>query len=284
LGAFGRIEVLNQTATSGSNSYMAFSTRGGDVMAERMRIDSAGNVGIGTASPWSQLSVSTPNAGTLGYLGFKDVVLGGDVRFGKQDGASNNAVSGTWTNNDYLFYTNSTERARIDSSGNLLVGTTSAFGSQKICVSFDGASAGGIGFVTTTNNTYNAAKFYNSSGSQVGNISVTASTTSYNTSSDYRLKEDWVAVADASTRVNALKPVNFAWKLNGSRVDGFLAHELAEVVPEAVTGEKDAVDAEGKPVYQGIDQSKLVPLLTAALQEALAKIESLEARLDAANI
>jgi hypothetical protein len=212
LGAFGRIEVLNQTATSGSNSYMAFSTRGGDVMAERMRIDSAGNVGIGTASPWSQLSVSTPNAGTLGYLGFKDVVLGGDVRFGKQDGASNNAVSGTWTNNDYLFYTNSTERARIDSSGNLLVGTTSAFGSQKICVSFDGASAGGIGFVTTTNNTYNAAKFYNSSGSQVGNISVTASTTSYNTSSDYRLKEDWVAVADASTRVNALKPVNFAWK------------------------------------------------------------------------
>jgi hypothetical protein len=63
-----------------------------------------------------------------------------------------------------------------------------------------------------------------------------------------------------------------------------LAHELAEVVPEAVTGEKDAVDAEGKPVYQGIDQSKLVPLLTAALQEALAKIESLEARLDAANI
>jgi hypothetical protein len=103
----------------------------------------------------------------------------------------------------------------------------------------------------------------------------------YNTSSDYRLKEDWVAVADASTRVNALKPVNFAWKVDGSRVDGFLAHELAEVVPEAVTGEKDAVDAEGNPVYQGIDQSKLVPLLTAALQEALAKIESLTARVSA---
>jgi hypothetical protein len=68
---------------------------------------------------------------------------------------------------------------------------------------------------------------------------------------------------------------------SGERVDGFLAHELAEVVPEAVTGEKDAVDAEGKPVYQGIDQSKLVPLLTAALQEALAKIESLTARVSA---
>jgi hypothetical protein len=82
----------------------------------------------------------------------------------------------------------------------------------------------------------------------VGSITTTASATSYNTSSDYRLKEDWVAVADASTRVNALKPVNFAWKVDGSRVDGFLAHELAEVVPEAVTGEKDELivkDAEG---------------------------------------
>jgi hypothetical protein len=127
--------------------------------------------------------------------------------------------------------------------------------------------------------------------SPVGSISTNGSSTSYNTSSDYRLKEDWVAVADASTRVNALKPVNFAWKVDGSRVDGFLAHELAEVVPEAVTGEKDAVqlvdikDEDGnvtgqeeRPVYQGIDQSKLVPLLTAALQEALAKIDDLTAR------
>jgi hypothetical protein len=96
--------------------------------------------------------------------------------------------------------------------------------------------------------------FYNSNG-VVGIISTSGSATTYATSSDYRLKEDWVAVADASTRVNALKPVNFAWKVDGSRVDGFLAHELAEVVPEAVTGEKDAVDAEGNPVYQGIDQA-----------------------------
>ena len=110
---------------------------------------------------------------------------------------------------------------------------------------------------------------------------MTSTGTSFNTSSDYRLKEDWVAVADASTRVNALKPVNFAWKVDGSRVDGFLAHELADVVPEAVTGEKDAVDAEGNPAYQGIDQSKLVPLLTAALQEALAKIDDLTARVSA---
>jgi hypothetical protein len=81
-----------------------------------------------------------------------------------------------------------------------------------------------------------------------------------------------------------LKPVNFAWKVDGSRVDGFLAHEAQAVVPEAVTGEKDAVDADGNPKYQGIDQSKLVPLLTAALQEALTEIASLKARLDAANL
>ena len=98
----------------------------------------------------------------------------------------------------------------------------------------------------------------------------------------------------ASERVKALKPVNFAWKVDGSRVDGFLAHEAQAVVPEAVTGEKDAVELvdikdengnvtgqEERPVYQGIDQSKLVPLLTAALQEALAEIETLKARVSA---
>jgi hypothetical protein len=78
-----------------------------------------------------------------------------------------------------------------------------------------------------------------------------------------------------------LKPCNFAWKADGSRTDGFLAHELQEVVPNAAHGEKDAVDSDGNPKYQGIDQSNLVPLLTAALQEALTKIETLETRLTA---
>jgi hypothetical protein len=85
----------------------------------------------------------------------------------------------------------------------------------------------------------------------------------------------------ASDRLMALKPVNFAWKADGSRVDGFLAHEAQEVVPEAVTGSKDAVNNDGKPEYQGIDQSKLVPVLTAALQEALTEIADLKARVAA---
>jgi hypothetical protein len=88
-------------------------------------------------------------------------------------------------------------------------------------------------------------------------------------------------MVDASARVQALNPVNFEWISSGERVDGFLAHEAQEVVPEAVHGTKDALDEEGNPEYQGIDQSKLVPLLTKALQEALTKIEALEVRITA---
>ena len=125
------------------------------------------------------------------------------------------------------------------------------------------------------------AQFYGGADANtiVGSISVSGAATTYNTTSDYRLKEDVQPMVGASDRVMALNPVNFSWKTNGSRVDGFLAHEAQEVVPEAVTGEKDAVDADGNPEYQGIDQSKLVPVLTAALQEALTKIEALEARI-----
>jgi hypothetical protein len=125
------------------------------------------------------------------------------------------------------------------------------------------------------NNTRDMIQFWRNS-DNCGTITASNTTTNYNTSSDYRLKEDWIPMSDSIDRVKALNPVNFAWKSTGLRVDGFLAHEAQEVIPEAVSGAKDAVDDEGNPVYQGIDQSKLVPLLTAALQEAIAKIETLE--------
>jgi len=142
--------------------------------------------------------------------------------------------------------------------------------------------------------------YFKQSGVVRGSISISGSSTSYNTSSDYRLKEDWQPVENATDRLKELKPCNFAWKVDGSRVDGFLAHELQEVVPEAVTGEKDAMqteeyevdsavtDEEGNvtteavmgerevPDYQGIDQSKLVPLLVATIQELEARITKLE--------
>ena len=115
----------------------------------------------------------------------------------------------------------------------------------------------------------------------IGSITSTSTITSYNETSDYRLKTDLQPIVGATERVQQLKPVDFLWESDGTRMDGFIAHEAQEVVPWSVTGTKDAVDEDGKPVYQGIDTGKLVPLLTKALQEALTKIESLEARVAA---
>lgn len=113
-----------------------------------------------------------------------------------------------------------------------------------------------------------------------GSITSGGLSVSYNTSSDYRLKQNVVPIANASARLNTLNPIRFDWvsDVTHNTVDGFLAHEVQAVIPEAVVGVKDEVDAEGIPKYQGIDQSKLVPLLVASLQEALARITALEAK------
>jgi hypothetical protein len=180
----------------------------------------------------------------------------------------------------------------VTAAGNLLVGTTatnpaSSYDSSnpdgvsllgnKIEVS---RSGGGAPFDVNRGEDGSVAVMRHK-GIIVGNIAVTSSSMSFNNTSDYRLKEDIVEMKGSLDRLKALKPCNFKWKSNGTRVDGFIAHEAQYVVPEAVTGTKDAVDAEGKPEYQGIDQAKLVPLLTKALQEAVAKIEALEARVTA---
>ena len=129
----------------------------------------------------------------------------------------------------------------------------------------------------------------NGSGTIVGSITQNQSNAAFNTSSDYRLKENVVAISDGITRIKTLKPSRFNWISDSSNttIDGFLAHEVT-AVPEAVQGTKDAVAIEdnekgkkGDPIYQQIDQSKLVPLLTAALQEAIAKIETLETKVAA---
>jgi hypothetical protein len=126
-----------------------------------------------------------------------------------------------------------------------------------------------------------AIAFYRSE-SQKGSISIDSSQVYYNTTSDYRLKENIAPLSDALQKVEQLKPSVFNFIADPDRtVHGFIAHEVQAVVPEAVVGEKDAVDDDGNPIYQGIDQSKLVPLLTAALQEAIAKIETLEAKVAA---
>ena len=120
------------------------------------------------------------------------------------------------------------------------------------------------------------------SGSHVGGVYVHTSATSFQTSSDYRLKENVVSLDGAITRIKQLTPKRFNFIVEpDTTVDGFIAHEAATVVPEAVIGTYNEVDDDGNPVYQGIDNGKLVPLLTAALQEAITKIETLEAKVAA---
>jgi len=177
--------------------------------------------------------------------------------------------------------TSPSERVRIRNNGNLRINCNN-FGADvsgsNSGVEFTPGSFPVFRISSGDATSNNVAEFYNTNG-QVGRIATSGSSTSYNTSSDYRLKENVVNLGGAIDRVKQLTPKRFNFIADAeTTVDGFLAHEAAAVVPEAVTGEKDAVDADGNPEYQGIDQSKLVPLLTAALQEAIGKIEVLETR------
>ena len=178
-----------------------------------------------------------------------------------------------------------TERMRITSAGGVCFATT-AVGTQNS----DSASFNTAGYITVNHiNGKGSGSGYvafNYNAGEIGSITQNGTTgVAYNTSSDYRLKENILPITDGITRFQQLKPSRFNFKADpGIVMDGFLAHEAQAVVPECVTGEKDEVDVDGNPVFQGIDQSKLVPLLTAALQEAIARIETLEARLTAAGI
>jgi len=179
-----------------------------------------------------------------------------------------------------------TERMRITSDGEVWINRTTSDGSgASLQVSGDSSNPAASFRVAVNGN--NVVEFLNSGETVTGSISINAAgtVTAYNTSSDYRLKENVVPLTGAVDRLNQLKVHRFNFIADPDKtVDGFIAHEAQTVVPECVAGTKDEVDDEGNPVYQGIDQSKIVPLLTAALQEALAKIEVLEQRLTDAGI
>ena len=172
-------------------------------------------------------------------------------------------------------------RGIFDSTGALLVGTTTKVGNPKIMTVCSGSVAGLHIDGSSGSVNYGMTFYYNAG--QTGQVSWTTTTTTYATSSDYRLKENIAPMTGALAKVAALKPCTYTWKSNGEVGEGFIAHELQAVVPDAVTGEKDAVNEDGSIKAQGIDTSFLVATLTAAIQELKAEVDSLKAQLNGAS-
>jgi Chaperone of endosialidase len=228
-------------------------------------------------TPWADTKYLTKMYFSSSYfLGMMGNATARELRL-----VSNSADS----NAKITFYTGAagtaSEVARIDSSGTLLVGSTSNTSSAAKLRVYQ-SDTGNPAFTSekTTTAVSNHFLWYNPNGA-VGAIGTNGSTTYYNTSSDYRLKNSIAPMTGALAKVVALKPVTYKWNADDSDGEGFIAHELAEVCPHAVTGEKDAVDADGNPVYQGIDVSFLVATLTAAIQELNAKVDAQAAEIAA---
>jgi hypothetical protein len=305
-GGSNSLTIEADPANSASDTFMSFKLDA----SEAMRIDSSGNVGIGNSSPNGILDIEG-NFESGKALVLTNTQGTGKVSYIRSHGGNGESLAlyhdgvrrQTWDSNGTAsFESGGVERMRIDGSG-----TTSFHGitgrasgtTGHMSISEQSNNRSYIELASTTTSSTTLVNFQNPNG-VAGTITTSGSSTSYSTSSDYRLKEADVPMTGATERVKALRPINFAWKVDGKRVDGFFAHELQAVVPEAAHGTKDAMmdeeyavtpavlDEEGNeitpavmgtrsvPDMQGIDQSKLVPLLTATIQELIARIEALE--------
>jgi hypothetical protein len=248
--------------------------------AERARITSSGNMGIGTTDEYGRLNVQRFTSAPQSTLAIGDfATASNDVGiYLRTTGTAGISTAG----GPIAFYRGgpgTTESARIDSSGNLLVGSTSAGLTNTNSVTLQTNGPGGVLVANHSGTASGSAyTFFAYNGSSIGGITQNGTTAvAYNTSSDYRLKNTIAPMTGALAKVALLKPCTYKWNADGSDGEGFIAHELQAVVPQCVTGEKDAVDAEGKPQYQGIDTSFLVATLTAAIQELKAEFDAYKA-------
>ena len=277
----GNNTVLLPSSNGSANQFLKNGSTAGTLGWSSMIEDVSGNVGIGTTT----IQYATANRTAITLNGTNSCLFGfaaSNSAVGYLSGFSSGIEMAAEGSRILTFLTNGSERMRISSSGDFIKKPGSAARPTPTAGDSGFYSDGGFGDGISLGNTYGGGKayinlFYNTT--IIGNVTANGTTgVSYNTSSDYRLKENVVPLTGAIDRVNQLQVRRFNFITDpGRTVDGFIAHEAQAVVPECVTGEKDAIDEDGNPIYQGIDQSKLVPLLTAALQEAIAKIETLEA-------
>jgi len=256
---------------------------------QAMTLDASGNLGIGTTSPSDTVGYgraldiqSTIGAAVYMRDSTNPTTQYGFIAFDGNADVNNLNIGNGSSAGPIRLITNGAERARIDSSGQLLMGTTTSSSNYKLRISSNRGidltgwgNSRGEAINLTAHDTSNAdVMYFNTSASNVGKIAITSTATSYVTSSDYRLKNTVTPMTGALAKVNALKPCTYKWNSDSSDGEGFIAHELAEVCPQAVVGEKDAVDEDGNPVYQGIDTSFLVATLTAAIQELKAIVDA----------
>ena len=317
-GTGARAQIRSIAQVDNTSAELSFHTVTGSSTSEAMRISAGGDVKFsssqGTTLQFDRIDATVIANELIGKLDFKstdssDTGVNASIKVIKEDLpvgtvpmaiTFETGVSGTMA-----------ERLRISSGGNVRINNTDA-GNYRLKIAFAGDGEEGIGLQSTYSGSGNMLRFLNSAGSTVGLVSTTNTTTNYATSSDYRLKENVTPITDALSRVNQLKPSRFNFISESDRtVDGFIAHEVQDIIPEAISGEKDAMkdeefeltpmvdavtDEEGNviteaveavmetrsvPDYQGIDQSKIVPLLTAAIQEQQTIIDNLITRLEA---
>ena len=260
------------------NTSLVFGTNN----TERMRIDSAGRVMIGTTTEGNPAAenLTISDSGHAGMTIRSTDNTSSRIYF-------SDATSGTGEYTGYLIYdhsnnhmsiaTGASERIRIGDSG--YVGINNSNPARALQVSAGGMSAAARFDRSSDSSQRGIIEFLSaSSGSTVGEIKITSTTAHYTSASDHRLKENVVDLTGATDRLKQLKPKRFNFIADAdTTIDGFLAHEAQEIVPEAVSGTKDEVDNEGNPVYQGVDAAKLVPLLVATIKELEARITTLEA-------
>ena len=233
-----------------------------------------GDIGIGTSTPNRTIEIKKSSPG----IRLEETSSGGSKRLEFFVDSSEANIAAPQSAQTIMFSVSGSDTMRLARSGShaeMFLNCNETFTSAVFSLQTNGTC--GIGIKTGATNSQKHISFRNPNG-EVGQIVTGSNSTTYDTTSDYRLKENEVAISDGITRLKTLKPYKFNFKNTPSEIlDGFYAHEVMTVVPQAVNGEKDEVDSNGDPKYQGIDHSMIVPLIVAAVKELITKVESLEA-------